>query len=423
MTTPDAERILGIPRDSLKRIYSDATEGGRGILKHGIHWKRGANRNASHNWNIPACMTHYGQQGTSSPTPTLLLPLLGRRVEVGRKSKLRQKRKAALPFNNTLTPAAVSFQKQLDTDIVQAFKFMGVCMVMTDGTSSNGTFFHTLPSVKKVRALMQSDDSQEYFCGGMTMSFLSFGLLADLWCELEIKNPTLLRLMFVHLCKQEFIAEDHAQFYERDTFAVGRNVESIIGQLLNGFALCTDTLRQRLNKKTLPKKAINTSVLVEGFRTHLVTSALLNDEHCDFFLFRQGRVCLYKTNDLLTGEEDMSLAIQSEDGLWTYSPDLILGSTPPIKDLAALREWVRNYSGQKRCLLKTISRRSAKLLKWLGFEVVSRTHPFRCRWTCSRLLHTSTLMGLTWQIGTSMAVTLRARPQPSTGQNEQVLAA
>ena len=57
--TPDAERILGIPRDTLKRRY--AAPGG--FLVEGTHWRRGMHANSPYGWNIPLCIAALEEQG------------------------------------------------------------------------------------------------------------------------------------------------------------------------------------------------------------------------------------------------------------------------------------------------------------------------------------------------------------------------
>ena len=336
---------------------------------------------------------------------------------MGRKSRLRSKRKAAGWPQKTLASHAIEFQKLLDEDFVQAFKTLGYSMLGIAKCGQNGTLFHSLPSVQRVRAMMNSKDSKEQFCGHLTMSFLSFGMLSDFWCELEVKNATFMRMLFVHLCKQEFIAADHRENFEVDASQWGGG-NSIIGQLLNGFAIFSYTLGERVREKKRPFKGLNTGVLAEGLRTHLVTSVLLDDRTADCFLFKQGRVCLYKSKSQETGEPDMVLAIQSEDGLWAYFPDLMWGSTP-IKDLAALREWVRNYDGPS-LPAKTIDTRSARLLEWLGFEVTSAASigmPLEIFEAETRRILDGTFLSN----GTAMTVTLRGRPQ-KIDQNELVTA-
>ena len=88
VSTPDAERLLGIPRDSLKRIYSDASKATRtkdgkqvlrskGILREGVHWRRGTDINSPYSWNIPACIEalraagHTFTDTTTAGTPAL----------------------------------------------------------------------------------------------------------------------------------------------------------------------------------------------------------------------------------------------------------------------------------------------------------------------------------------------------------------
>ena len=50
--TPEAEKILGIKRDTLKRYYANPD---KGFLVEGTHWKRGMYHNSSKYWNINAC--------------------------------------------------------------------------------------------------------------------------------------------------------------------------------------------------------------------------------------------------------------------------------------------------------------------------------------------------------------------------------
>ena len=53
--TPEAERILGIKRDRLKRSFSYPTSED-GFLREGIHWKRGPFDNSPITWNLPQCI-------------------------------------------------------------------------------------------------------------------------------------------------------------------------------------------------------------------------------------------------------------------------------------------------------------------------------------------------------------------------------
>ena len=53
--TPEAERILGIKRDRLKRSFSYPTSED-GFLREGIHWKRGPFANSPITWNLPQCI-------------------------------------------------------------------------------------------------------------------------------------------------------------------------------------------------------------------------------------------------------------------------------------------------------------------------------------------------------------------------------
>ena len=55
VTTPEAERILGIKRDRLKRSFSYPTSDD-GFLREGIHWKRGPFPNSPITWNVPKCI-------------------------------------------------------------------------------------------------------------------------------------------------------------------------------------------------------------------------------------------------------------------------------------------------------------------------------------------------------------------------------
>lgn len=55
VSTPEAEQILGIKRDRLKRSFSYPSNA-QGFLKEGIHWKRGPFHNSPISWSIPACI-------------------------------------------------------------------------------------------------------------------------------------------------------------------------------------------------------------------------------------------------------------------------------------------------------------------------------------------------------------------------------
>ena len=53
--TPEAEKVLGIKRDRLKRSFSyPASE--QGFLLEGTHWKRGPFDNSPITWNLPKCI-------------------------------------------------------------------------------------------------------------------------------------------------------------------------------------------------------------------------------------------------------------------------------------------------------------------------------------------------------------------------------
>ena len=58
--TPEAEKILGIKRDTLKRYYANPD---KGFLVEGTHWKRGMYNNSSKVWDINACKATLLQQG------------------------------------------------------------------------------------------------------------------------------------------------------------------------------------------------------------------------------------------------------------------------------------------------------------------------------------------------------------------------
>ena len=60
VTTKDAERILGIKRDTLKRSYADPE---KGFLIEGKHWKKGMYHNSTKYWEINACKETLLQQG------------------------------------------------------------------------------------------------------------------------------------------------------------------------------------------------------------------------------------------------------------------------------------------------------------------------------------------------------------------------
>jgi len=65
VTTPEAERILGIKRDRLKRGFRYVPKdpnnekkfsNEQGFLREDIHWKRGPFDNSLMTWNIPKCI-------------------------------------------------------------------------------------------------------------------------------------------------------------------------------------------------------------------------------------------------------------------------------------------------------------------------------------------------------------------------------
>ena len=60
VTTKDAERILGIKRDTLKRSYADPN---KGFLIEGKHWKKGMYHNSTKYWEINGCREMLLQQG------------------------------------------------------------------------------------------------------------------------------------------------------------------------------------------------------------------------------------------------------------------------------------------------------------------------------------------------------------------------
>jgi len=60
VTTKDAERILGIKRDTLKRSYANPNTG---FLVENIHWRSGMFRNSSKYWEINRCKETLLEQG------------------------------------------------------------------------------------------------------------------------------------------------------------------------------------------------------------------------------------------------------------------------------------------------------------------------------------------------------------------------
>ena len=60
VTTKDAERILGIKRQTLKRKYANPETG---FLIEGTHWKRGMYHSSTSYWDINACKATLLQQG------------------------------------------------------------------------------------------------------------------------------------------------------------------------------------------------------------------------------------------------------------------------------------------------------------------------------------------------------------------------
>ncbi len=58
--TKQAEEILGIPADTLKRNYANPN---KGFLVEGKHWKRGMYPNSSSYWEINSCKQVLLQQG------------------------------------------------------------------------------------------------------------------------------------------------------------------------------------------------------------------------------------------------------------------------------------------------------------------------------------------------------------------------
>ena len=60
VSTKDAERILGIKRQTLKRKYANPNTG---FLVEGTHWKHGMYQSSSKVWDINACKQTLLQQG------------------------------------------------------------------------------------------------------------------------------------------------------------------------------------------------------------------------------------------------------------------------------------------------------------------------------------------------------------------------
>ena len=60
VTTKDAERILGIKRNTLKRNYANPSTG---FLKEGTHWRSGMYHNSTKYWEINACKDTLLKQG------------------------------------------------------------------------------------------------------------------------------------------------------------------------------------------------------------------------------------------------------------------------------------------------------------------------------------------------------------------------
>ena len=67
VTTPEAEQLLGIKRDRLKRSFSYPTSE-EGFLKEGIHWKRGPFDNSPITWNVPQCVKALEAKGFTFTT-------------------------------------------------------------------------------------------------------------------------------------------------------------------------------------------------------------------------------------------------------------------------------------------------------------------------------------------------------------------
>ena len=58
--TKDAERILGIPADTLKRNYANKD---KGFLIEGTHWRSGMFPNSTRYWEINSCKATLLEQG------------------------------------------------------------------------------------------------------------------------------------------------------------------------------------------------------------------------------------------------------------------------------------------------------------------------------------------------------------------------
>ena len=60
VTTKDAERILGIKRQTLKRKYANPDSG---FLIEGTHWRRGMYHSSTSYWDVNLCRATLLQQG------------------------------------------------------------------------------------------------------------------------------------------------------------------------------------------------------------------------------------------------------------------------------------------------------------------------------------------------------------------------
>ena len=286
---------------------------------------------------------------------------------MGRNAKLKQTRKrgsqtAKAGFRDALNLANQDFLGFLKTSGAAVLELKGMSLAPYGVQSLRG-----LPSLERLRKEALCGDVLRSNMAILAAGFISLGLTPHAWIQLTW-NRQAMRELWVSLCLSSFLILDIGDHYAPDPRSNGsRSVAALLNNSLEVFQ--TFFVKQGAQGiGNVPITHADYVQLTEALRAHLNVCAAC---HTDDVLFESGYVILYRTKDN-AGVEDMTLAILSSDGLWNYHPYMHRGRIP-IKDLAALRDWVKSYTGPEIRSI-TESRRSAKLLKWLGFEV-SDSHP------------------------------------------------
>lgn len=286
---------------------------------------------------------------------------------MGRNAKLKQTRKkgfqtAKAGFRDALNLANQDFLGFLKNSGAGVLELEGMSLAPYGVQSLRG-----LPSIERLRKEALCGDELRSNMAILAAGFISLGLMPHAWVQLTWKRQAM-RELWVALCLSRFLMLDIGEHYAPDSRSNGdRSVAALLNNSLEVFQ--TFFIQHGAQGiRNVPITHADYVQLTEALRAHLNVCAAC---HTDDVLFESDGVILYRTKDI-AGEEDMTLAILSSDGIWNYHPYMHRGRIP-IKGLTALRDWVKSYTGPEIRSI-TESMRSAKLLKWLGFEV-SESHP------------------------------------------------